>query len=448
MRKNVDLLNGPIDSTLRQFALPLAISFIATMIYSWIDLLYISWLGPTSVAAQGISERIWFFIFGIGSGFAVGSSILVARRTGEGKVKAASSIAVQSTVIMFFISIILAVILHFSLDSILSLLGIKGEVRELSKIYFQALIWGVPFNFLTFHVNAVIRAVGNSFYPMLVLIGSNIVNAIIAPMLIFGIGPFPKWGIYGAGIGTAFAQFAGSIFAVILLHRNFGSFDSILHVLKINFKEMYRIVRLGLPASLQLIAVSITSMGLAANANLFGTEILSTFIIGLRMDLLVNMSIFALGTAVEIISGQNIGAKKTERIFKYHKSAIKQASIVLSIMGIAVFFFGKYIGVLFSSTPHIIRELDIYFKFAAFGYIPFAIGIISIRVISGAGDYFRSLKIVLLTLIITQLPFAFILSKLINSHIGIWISMIMAGFLFAIYSLFEVKNRKWLHTNV
>jgi putative MATE family efflux protein len=448
MRKNVDLLNGPIDSSLRQFALPLAISFIATMVYSWVDLFYISWLGASSVAAQGISERIWFFIFGIGSGFAVGSSILVARRTGEGKVKAASSLAAQSTVVMFIISVIMAVFLHFTLDGILSILGIKGEVRELSKIYFQALIWGVPFNFLTFHANAVIRAVGNSFYPMLVLIGSNIVNAIIAPMLIFGIGPFPKWGIYGAGIGTAFAQFAGSIFAVILLQKNFKSFDNLLNVFKINFKEIYRIVRLGFPASLQLIAISITSMGLAANANLFGTEILSTFIIGLRMDLFVNMTIFAIGTAVEVISGQNIGANKPERIFLYHKSAIKQASIVLSFLGIAVFFYGKYIGVLFSSTPHIINELDIYFKFAAFGYIPFAMGIISIRVISGAGDYFRSLKIVFFTLIITQLPFAFTLSKLINSHIGIWISMISSVFLFSVYSLFEVKNRKWLRVNV
>jgi putative MATE family efflux protein len=448
MRKNVDLLNGPIDSTLRQFALPLAISFIATMIYSWVDLFYISWLGPASVAAQGISERIWFFTFGVGSGFAVGSSIMVARRTGEGSNKSASSIAAQSTVVMFIIGIIISMLLYFSLDGILSLLGIKGEVRELSKTYFNALIWGVPFSFLTFHANAVIRAVGNSFYPMVVLLGSNVVNAIIAPMLIFGIGPFPKWGIYGAGIGTAFSQFAGSIFAVILLQRNFKSFDSLFYKFKINVKDMYRIGKLGFPASLQLIAVSITSMGLAANANLFGTEILSTFIIGLRMDLFVNMTIFAIGSAVEIISGQNMGANKPDRIFKYYKSAIKQAAIILSILGIAVYFFGKYIGVLFSSSQHIINELDIYFKFAAFGYIPFAMGIISIRVISGAGDYFRSLKIVIFTLIITQLPFAFTLSKLINSHIGIWISMLTSVFLFAIYSFFEVKNRKWLRVNV
>lgn len=446
--RNVDLINGNIDSSLREYALPLALSFIIHMVYSWVDLFFVSRLGSSAVAALGISERIWFFTFAIGSGFAIGTSIIVARRVGEGNFDKAGETSVQGLIYMFIFGVLLAILLFVNLDPILNLLGIRGEVKVLSKRYFEALFWGIPFNFLIFQINALIRASGNTFYPMLILITANVLNFIFTPLLVFGIGPFPRLEIYGAGIGTSIAQIFGSIIAFAILHYKFERIELKLKYFRLRFDIFRRITKLGMPASLQLIAVSITSMGLAANANIFGTEILSTYIIGLKIDLFVSMVIFAMGASLEVITGQNIGAGKPERVYLYHISAIKQLTVLLGTLGVLVFFFGKYVGYIFVNDEFIISELDKYLKFAAFSYIPFSIGIASIRVISGAGDYFRSLVIVTIALICVQLPSAYIISNLTNNQMGIWFSMVMAIIFFAIIGFREVKRGKWLGKNV
>jgi len=444
----VNLLDGPVDRSLRKFALPLAVSFVVNLLYAWIDLYFVSTLGHNAVAALGISERIWFFTFAFGSGFAVGSGIIIARRIGEGRNHDAGQIALQSIIVMFLIGVVLAGLLHYNLNGILSILGIKGKVRELSTYYFIALVWGVPFNFLIFQVNAVIRSAGNSKYPMYVLLLSNLVNIILTPIFMFGIGILKPMGIFGAGLGTSISYLAASVYSVLLLVNKFKVLRIDLARFKFDLNIIKSVTKLGIPASLQLIAVSVTSMGLAANANMIGTEDLSTYIIGLRVDLLVLMSIFAFGAAIEIITGQNLGAGNIDRIFEYRKSAIKQLSIILICLGVPVLFFGEYLGMIFSDNSEVIKGVRLYLLFAVFGYIPFAIGIVNIRLISGAGDYFRSLYIVIAALVFFQLPFAYILSNILHSSVGIWTSMFISMFLFAIISNIQTMKKGWLKVKI
>ncbi len=448
MSKNIDLINGKIDTTLFNFALPLAISFVVNMAYAWVDLYYVSRLGEYAMSAVGASERIWFFIFAVGSGFAIGSSVIVSRRIGEKNDLAARNTATQAIAGMMIIGVLLSIFLFVFKNIILTSLGLSGHTKELSNVYFNGLLFGVPFNLLTFQISMIMRSSGNSIYPMQILIGSNIVNAIVAPMFIFGFYLIPKFGVLGAGIGTSIAQIFSSIWAIYLFKKKFKLFDNFFTNFKVDFNELYRIFRIGLPASLQLITVSITGMGLTANANRFGVNILSTYVIGLKIDMFINMSILAYGSAIEIITGQNLGAGKVKRIFQYHKTAIKQLVFILLPLSLSSFFFGKYIGYLFTENEFIINQLGIYLKFAAFSNIPFAIGIISIKVISGSSNYFSSLKIIVALQIVFQLPLAFGLSYIINSELGIWIGMLISNLLFSIVGLWSMLKGKWIRGRV
>lgn len=448
MSKNVDLINGPIHKSLVQFALPLTISFVIHMVYAWVDLFFVSKLGPYAMGAVGASERIWFFIFAVGSGFAIGSSVIVSRRIGEQNYAAAKNTASQAIVGMIVLGTILSILLFLFSDIILTTLGLSGQTKELSKDYFNGLLIGIPFNLITFQISMIMRSSGNSIYPMQILIGSNIVNAILAPMFIFGFYFVPRLEVFGAGLGTAIAQIFSSLWALYLLRKRFNFFENLFLNFKFEIKELYRIIKVGLPASLQLITVSITGLGLTANANKFGVDILSTYVIGLKIDMFINMSIFAFGAAMEIITGQNLGAGKIKRIFQYHKTALRLLVMILLPLSISSFFFGKYIGYIFTDNEFIISHLSTYLKFAAFSNIPFAIGIISIRVISGSGNYFQSLKIVILMLIVLQLPLAFGLSHLLKSEIGIWIGMTTSMIMFSIYGYYSMHQRKWLRKKV
>lgn len=449
MSKSVNLISGPIDSSLRKFALPLAFSFLIQNLYTWVDMYYVSRLSPTAIAALKVCEQLIFFLFSIASGFAIGSGVVVARRIGEGEKSKANHTATQSLLLMLIIAIILATFFYFFSPLILKLMNIKGEVFVLSVQYLSMIVFGIPANFLIFHINAIVRASGNSVFPMTILITANVLNAIIAPFLIFGIGPFPRMEIYGAGLAAAIAQNLGFLIALFFILKKFAPIELELKSLKIDNLIFKKIIKIGVPATLQLIAVSVNRIILTSIANMFGVTVLTTYMFGLGVDLFVFMSIFAVGAAIEIITGQNLGANKIDRIFKYHMSSIKQLTVLLVVLIILVFLAGEYFTSIFISDSVLIKEIVIYLRIAVFSYIPFAIGIVSLRVISGSGDYARSLRIVLFIFFGVQLPICFILSNYTSlSYMGIWYGILLSQLVFAFVSLRILYKKKWISTKV
>ena len=220
MKSKVDLLTGPVDSSLRRFIAPLAVSFLIHMLYSWVDTYYVSRLGTDAIAAIGVSEMLLFITFTIGSGFAVGTGVVVARRIGEKDYAGADKTATQAIAVMFLFASLLSVILYFSIDYVLPLMQFDDNSGRLASTYLSAVMIGVPGNFIIFQINAIVRSSGNSVFPMLILITTTVLNAVVSPLLIFGIGPFPELGILGAGIGTTFAQISGAIISIIAVNKN------------------------------------------------------------------------------------------------------------------------------------------------------------------------------------------------------------------------------------
>lgn len=446
---NVDLINGQIDSSLRKFAVPLAVSFLVQNLYTWVDMYYVSRLNAESIAAIRASEQLIFILFAIASGFAIGSSIIIARRIGEGNRVRANESATQSTVLIVVVSVLVTSLFDLLIRPILNLMNIDSAISDLIINYFDGVKYGIPATFLIFHLNSIVRATGNSSFPLIVLIIANLINAIIAPFLIFGWGPFPRFEMFGAGISTTIAQYLGLIIALIGILKNYVD-------IKFNFKQ-YRpdwqlfgnIIKLGFPASLQIISISVNRMLMLTLTNTFGTIVLTTYMFGVGVDLLVFMSIFALGAAIEIITGQNLGANKIDRIFDYHKSAIKQITRLLVLITILVFVFGANFVSIFVNEERLINEIEIYLRIASIAYIPFAIGIFSLRVISGSGNYYRSFRIVAFIFFGIQLPCAYLLSNYTGlGHYGIWVAILVSHLAFAVLALYSMLNRKWIRTQV
>jgi len=449
MKSDIDLLNGPVNSTLRKFAMPLAISFLIQNLYTWVDMYYVSKLSSDAMAAIKVCEQLIFFMFSIASGFAIGSGIIVARRIGEGNKKEADYAASQSTFFMLIIAVIITVFFLFFTENVVDLMKLDKNVSEMVVKYIQYVSFGIPATFLIFHINAIVRASGNSVFPMMVLIIANVINAIIAPFLIFGIGPFPRLEMQGAGLATGIAQNAGLIIAIVGINRKYVNIDFNFKELKFDFKTYLRIFKLGIPATLQIASVSINRMLMLTLANSFGVSVLTTYMFGVGIDLIVFMSIFAVGAAIEIITGQNLGAGKIDRIFEYHKSAVKQLTILLVILAVLVFSISGYFVELFTKDVYLINEIVKYLRIASFAYIPFAVGIVSLRVVSGSGDYFRSFRIVAFVFFAIQLPFAYFLSKFAGwNQDGIWYAILISHLAFAVISLISLYKRKWLRAVV
>ncbi|MFN8361020.1 MAG: MATE family efflux transporter [Candidatus Kapaibacterium sp.] len=448
-RGKVDLLNGPIDSTLRTFAIPLAFSFLVNMLYSWIDTYFVSRLGSSAIAAIGVSEQLGFFIFNFGSGFAIGTGIIVARRMGEGDRKGANYTATQAVLSMLIFSVSLAVGLYFGLDSVLKAMNLEPEVARLARLYLSALLFGVPGNFLTFQINSIVRSSGNSVFPMMILLMTTVINAILAPILIFGVGPIPALGMTGAGLATAGAQLIGGIISVSMLISGKTGIRLMMDKLSLDLALIWRIAKQGIPASLQMFSVSISRIMLFKFASTFGTSVVAAYTLGLKVDLFVFMTVFAVGIAMETATGQNLGAGNIKRVFLFHRSAMKQVSMVIAVLATGVFLFGDHFAGIFTKDAAIIKETTRYLHTAVFGYIFFGVGLVTTRVISGAGASFRSMIIVGGSLIFLQVPLAYSLSHFTGlGPQGIWFGVVGGYILFTGIAFIELTRKKWLNARV
>lgn len=448
-RGRIDLLNGAVVPTLISFALPLAFSFVVNMLYSWIDTYFVSRLGSSAIAAIGISEQLGFFIFNFGSGFAIGTGIIVARRIGEGNRKLANYTATQAVISMLVFSTLLSVALYFCLGWVLKAMNLEPEVARLAQVYLTALLFGVPGNFITFQINSIVRSSGNAIFPMIILLLTTVLNAILAPILIFGLGPIPALGMQGAGLATAASQLIGGAISVSLLISGKTGIRFMMDKMKLDLPLIWRIAKQGIPASLQMFSVSISRIALFKFSSSFGTGIVAAYTLGLKVDLLVFMTVFALGIAVETATGQNLGAGQTKRIFQFHRTAIYILLGIVGFLAINVFLFADRYASIFTNDAVIIRETTRYLKTAVFGYVFFAMGVVTTRVISGSGASFRSMTIVGGSLIFLQVPLAYVLSHYTGwAQQGIWFGIVGGYILFTIIAFIELSRKKWLNAKV
>lgn len=444
MKNTVDLLNGNINQTLRQFSIPLIFSFILNILYSWVDKIFVSKIGGKNLAAVGVSEQLLLLIFTLGIGFAIGSGVVVARKIGEGNHKEANQIATMSIVIMFFYSLFVSISFYIGLPYILDLMGYKGELKSHILTYMSAVILGFPFNFLTFQINAMVRSIGNTTYPMMILVITVILNGIFTPLLIFGIGPFPELGLYGAGLSTAIAQLIGCIISITAMVKNYTPIEFRLSDFKIQKDIISIIFKKGIPSTFQYLSLSSNRIFIFSLANQYGAEVVASYTLGLSFDLFVFMPVFATGIGIEIITGQNLGANKPERVIKYFYSAIKQLGLIMIIMGFVAYNYGHFFASLFSKNLIVIENTTKYLQTTSFSYLFFAIGIITTRVFSGAGDTIRSLIVVAIFIYLVQIPLASLFTLYFDlGPKGLWLSISISLFAFALIGIFNFYRGGW-----
>lgn len=446
---SANILEGPVTPTLWKFSLPLMFGFFVNSLYGWIDTYFVAKLGAEAIAAMGFCEQLNFFIFNFGSGFSIGASVIIARRIGEGNIKAAEEVTRQSVAFVMVFGILLMGILFLTVDSILRSLSLDGPTLALAESYMSIVLIGVPGIFILFLVNAIVRATGNSIFAMKVILATMIINSVLDPIFIFGLGPIPAMGIFGAGLATAIAQITGAVISIVALLAGWTGIRMERRIPKPDFGIVKSIVKLGIPASLQMFSVSISRISILRIANLFGTNVVAAYTLGIKADFFVFMPIFAVGIAIEIITGQHLGAGKIDRIFKFYRAAVQQLSLGILGLGFIVYIFAEEFARIFIKDPEVIAATVSYLHVVVFSYPLFAMGIISTRVISGAGAANRSLTIVAGSMLGIMLPLTYVLSQwtTLGSQ-GIWLGILLGYVLFAALAYLNVRGKTWMTVKV
>ena len=406
-----DLTTGSISKNLWILAIPMLVSNLLQAAFNLVDMIWVGKLGPAALAAVSMGGFILMIVMFIMIGLGIGTTAMVARAIGEKNVDKANSVAMQSLIIGAVGSILFAIVGYFGSPWLLKILGADPEVLMLGTGYMRILFLGVIVMFYMFLISAVLQGAGDAATPMIILTISTVINIILDPLLIFGIGPFPRMGVNGAALGTVLAETVGSLLALEILLRGRSRVRVHLKDLKVDLAKMMAILRVGLPASFQMILRGLVGLVLISIVARFGTKAIAAFGVGMRLHMLAMMPGFAIGMAAGTLVGQNLGAKEVERASQSAWRAVMYYSGFMFLMTLIFLFAAPILLNFFNSDPEVIKIGSGFLKIASLGYVFIALGLILGRSMSGAGDTLSPMVITFVALWLLQIPLALYLSN-------------------------------------
>jgi putative MATE family efflux protein len=412
---------APLGRLLISLSLPSIAAMLSTSLYNVVDTFWVARLGYEAIAALTIifPYQILFFATAIGTGAGIGA--LVSRRFGERNIEATNQAAGQ----MFFLSVFLGAIfiivaVLFSGD-LLTAFGATPDIMEFSTQYVVIISFGAPQLIFLIMASQLIRGSGDAIKPMIINISASVINIILDPLLIFGVGPFPELGVRGAALATIIAQSCGALLTLYYLIALKTTFSIKVHHLRPNITILRDIFRVGGPSTIFDITESLAFVLFNNVLSAYGSVAIAAVGLVLRVSDLSFMPIIGVSQGLLPIVGFNFGARNFKRLW----GAVKLASV-----GIAAFLTAATIGIE-SFTPGVVTifskdtellALTIPAMRIMVSTMPF-IGpnIMFITTFQGISKGTMALILSLVRQFILFVPLLYVLSHFLGMH-GIWLS--------------------------
>jgi putative MATE family efflux protein len=439
-----DFTEGSIGRAILVLAIPMVLELAMESVFAIVDIFFVSRLGSDAVATVGLTESMFTVVYSICMGLSVAATAVVARRTGEKDSEGASVAAVQAISVGFIVSMPIMFLGIFGSRILLRAMGASASVISSGHLYTAVMLGGNVVVMLIFIINAIFRGVGDAAAAMRILSLANLINIVLDPCLIFGLGPFPELGIKGAAIATLIGRGAGVMLQLYLLQCKSGRIHIARTHMRLKFDVMKRILRLSLGGIGQSIIATSSWIGLMRIMAVFGSESLAGYTIAIRIIIFSILPSWGMSNAAATLVGQNLGANKPQRAER--SVWITGFVNMVFLVGIAVIFFtsAEFLVRLFADEPKVIEIGAKCLRYLSLGYISYAYGMVMTQAFNGAGDTATPTKINFLCFWLLEIPLAFVLALTFKlNEVGVFMSIIIAESALGILGIILFKRGKW-----
>ena len=437
--KNARLIEGPIQKTLILLTIPMIFGGLSMVIFNLTDTFFVGQLGTVQLAALSFTFPVILFVNSLAHGVAIGASAVISRAFGKGDHKKVKRLTTDSLILsLLFVGFVVGVG-PFTIEPLFHLLGASSEVMPYIVQYMT--IWYLSVIFMVFPMiaNNAIRASGDTKIPGIIVVFAAIINIILDPILIFGLGPVPRLEIVGAAIATTIARAIMSIMSLMILHYKEDMLAFELPSSKSVVDNWVQVLYIGLPAAGTKLVLPIATGVITSMVAIYGSSAVAGFGVATRVEYFAIVVITALGSVIGPFIGQNWGASRFDRI----KSGIKFSFELSLIWGLIVFailaFLGGAIGSVFSSDPDVISVTRLYLLIVPIGY-----GLYGILVIATSAMSVLKKPIHASTLSFTQTFILYIPLAYFGSHLfgllGIFIALTISYFVSGIIANFMLNR--------
>lgn len=411
-REKKNLTEGNIKRQLAELTWPMLLGMMGMVIFNLVDTFFVGKLGVHELAAMSFSFPVVMFIGSLSQGVGIGTSSLISRNVIHTDHKNITMMASRAILLGVLIVLFFMVLGLVTIRPVFTALGAKKEVLDYVCDYMRIWYFGLPFVVVPMVGNNVVRATGDTFTPGMIMIIISVINAVLDPLLIFGIGPFPEMGIRGAALATVIAR--GSALVAILfvlmkreklLTLRFGYITDILST----WKSVFYIAG---PASLTMLITPLSAGFITRILAGFGKEAVAGFGVASRVEMFALMVIVALGSVLIIFVGQNFSSHAYKRIQEGLSTSFTFSLIWGAFIYLLLFLTGEAVASLFTGDPVVIGITVKYFHIIGASYGFQGLVIVSASHFNGLNRPYPATLFSFVRMILLYAPLAWIGSRL------------------------------------
>jgi len=439
-----DYTVGPVGPALVMLSVPMVLEMAMESLFAVVDVFYVSRVSADAVATVGVTESMLTIVYTVAMGLGIGAMAVVSRRVGEKDPEGAAQAAVQAIALGIIVATAVGVLGYVNAERLLRAMGATESMIRSSLGYTEVMFLGNATVTLLFLNNAVFRGAGDPAIAMRMLWLGNIINIIVCPFLIFGIGPFPAMGVTGAAVGTNIGR--GTAVAMQLWMMFSGRSRVHLRVrhLRVVPSVMWSVCRLSGSGFLQILIDTSSYIGLVRIISTFGSDALAGYTIGIRTVIFAILPAWGLSNAAATMVGQALGAKDPERAERSVWTAGKYNAIVLGAVSVVFIMFAPSIVSIYTTDPNVAAYATDCLRIVSTGFVFFAYGLVFTQSFNGAGDTWTPTWINLACFWVVQIPLAWLLAiRFGMGPQGVFIVMTFAFSMLAIVSGVIFRQGWW-----
>ena len=439
-----DYTAGNLNHAILLLAVPMVLEMVLESLFGVVDVFWVGRLGANAVATVGLTESMLSLVFSVGMGLSLSTTAMVARRIGEKDPDGAAVAGVQAIALGLFIALAIGVPCFLYAPNLLRLMGASPEIVATGSGYTRICLGGSYAVLLLFLNNAIFRGAGDAAIAMRLLWVSNIINLALDPCLIFGLGPFHRFGVTGAALATLTGRSIGVAYQFYRLLKGTERIHILARQVRLNLVVMLRLVRVSVTGILQFAIAHTSWIGLVRIVSIFGAAALAGYTIAIRIVIFVILPSWGMSNAAATLVGQNLGAGHPDRAEKAVWRTGFYNMIFLGSVGLVFIFFPEPIIRLFTHDPAVVPMGVACLRIVSYGNLGYAYFMVMMQAFNGAGDTITPTIVNFFGFWLFEIPLAYWLAISLNMRSnGVFYSIAIAECSMAIASAILFKQGRW-----